>query len=112
LRVSAISLSFTSFSAPPGRDVSVDELEHPFDRFDDHRLHLGSVPVGFDVAERGIEDASLAVHLGPRDREVAVLAMNARVGEVQLRRIEPHQYARRRSREVLDLIDLVVDRER
>src|SRR5207247_3177603 len=76
----------------PRRDVSVDELEHPFDRFDDHRLHLGSVPVGFDVAERGIEDASLAVHLGPRDREVAVLAMNARVGEVQLRRIEPHQY--------------------
>ena len=70
----------------PRRDVSVDELERPFDRFDDHRLHLGSVPVGFDVAERGIEDAALAVHLGPRDREVAVLAMHARIGEVQLRR--------------------------
>jgi hypothetical protein len=25
----------------PWRDVSVDKLEHPFDRFDDHRLHLG-----------------------------------------------------------------------
>src|SRR5436189_5601661 len=40
----------------PRRDVSVDELERAFDRFDDHRLHLGSVPVGIDVTERGIEE--------------------------------------------------------
>src|SRR6201988_767699 len=55
------------------RDVGVGEAEGPGDRAGHHGLHVGAIPDRGVVAERGVEDAALAVGLGPGDREILVL---------------------------------------
>jgi hypothetical protein len=60
-------------------------------------MSIRRAPLWYDIFVA--PEKPFTAHLGPRDREVAVLAMYARVGEVQLRRIAPHQHARRLSLE-------------
>ena len=77
-----------------------------------HLLHIRPVPILHRMAERGIEHAALAVHLGPGDGKVAVGAMHVLVRQIELVRIEAHQHPQLVARVVPHLIDLVAQHER
>src|ERR1043165_1961346 len=63
------------------------------------------------MAEGGVEDAALAVHLGPRDRKVVILAGSVGLGIVELRSIQAGQHVYLVARKILVLIDFVFDGE-
>ena len=58
--------------------------EDPLDGFEVHFLDIGVVPSFAGVPKRGIEDAAFAMHFGPGDGEIVIVAVNARVVEVEL----------------------------
>src|SRR4051812_14461054 len=77
--VKSLRVSMARLVRGPRRDVGVDQPQRPLNCLDEHLLQLGLVPVRVDVPESGVKDAALAIHLRPRDGEVVVLAMHARV---------------------------------
>ena len=58
-----------------------------------------------------VEDTPFAVVAGPDDGEVLVLAMDAFPGQIDFAGIETQQHANIVAREVLDLVDFVLERE-
>ena len=62
-----------------GCDIGVGQSECPTDRLEVHLLDCAVVPGAGIVAERGVVDPSLPVHLRPDQREVRVLVMHERV---------------------------------
>ena len=69
----------------------------PFDSFDEHLLEFRVVPVVLHVSQRCVIHASLAVHLGPRDGEVAIGTMDELISQVDLggiRRISTRSLSR------------------
>src|SRR5262245_22377931 len=63
------------------------------------------------MSQAVVEDPPLAVGAGPDDREVLVLAVDTLPGEVDLAGVEAEQHANMVAGEILDLIDLVLERE-
>src|SRR5436190_14693162 len=65
--------------------------QHPLDCFKIHLANVGIAPGLLSVAEGRIENAALAVHFVPRDSEIMVSSVDARVRVVELRWIQTEQ---------------------
>src|SRR5262245_2357283 len=76
-----------------------------------HLLDVGPSPDLLTMPKAIVENTAFAVLAGPDDREVLVLTMDALPGQIDLVGIETQQHAHVGAREVLDLIDFVVERE-
>src|SRR5262245_25347942 len=63
------------------------------------------------MPEAIVENTPFAVLAGPDDREVLVLTMDTLPGQIDLVGVETQQYAHVGAREVLDLVDFVLERE-
>src|SRR5262245_41445191 len=63
------------------------------------------------MAQAVAEDAPIAIVTGPDDRQVLVRSMDTLPGQVDLAGVESQQHANPGPREILDLVDLVADRE-
>src|SRR5260370_13970422 len=83
----------------------------PLDGFDEHLLELRVVPVVLHVSQRCVIHASFAVHLGPRDGEVAIGTMDELVSQVDLGGIKAHKHADFVPRIVPHLVDFVPQHE-
>ena len=59
--------------------AALRHAQHPLDRFKIHLADVGIAPGLLGVAEGRIEHAPFAVHLVPRDREIMIRSVNARV---------------------------------
>src|SRR5262249_35138109 len=111
---SAVSCQAAGGSPPrrrPGGGITGDQAHGPADQLQPHRLNLRPIPGFGGVTEAVVDDAPLAVLAGPDHGEVAVPAADVLAGEVDLARVEAEQDADPVAREVLDLIDLVSERE-
>jgi hypothetical protein len=78
---------------------------------DPHLLNLGPFP-GFGLmAEAVIEHAALAILAGPHDGKITVLALDPLAGQVDLGGIEAQQDAHAVALRILELVNLVFERE-
>src|ERR1041385_307504 len=96
---------------PAGPRRLLRQVERPLQRFQIQLLDPRVVPGLGGVAERRVKYPPFAIHLGPGDRKVAVLAMDIRLGVIELGSVEPRQHMDLVAGEVLMLIDLLPDGE-
>src|SRR5262249_25449429 len=74
-------------------------------------LELVLIPDVERVPKAVIDHTPLAVIAGPDDSKVVVFTVDAVLREVDLARVEAEQHADSVSREVFDLVDLVLEGE-
>src|SRR5262249_27134458 len=110
-RMSGTALFFCRCRHQPWGRVAGHDSHGPLDHVEPHPLDFGSIPNFSGMAESVVEDAPLAVFAGPSDGEIAVRAVDALHGHVDLRSVEPQQHSDIVAREVLDLVDLVLEHE-
>src|SRR5579884_1509071 len=83
----------------------------PTHHFLPHPLDVGPLPDLLAMTQAIVEDTPFAVLASPDDREVLVLAADTFVGQVDLVGVQTQQHANVFAREVLDLVDLVMESE-
>src|ERR1700733_2107310 len=89
--------------------ASIGHPQSPANRFKVHFANVGVIPRFFGMAKCRVEDAAFAVHLAPRDSEIMIRAMYARiVGVVELGWIETQENIHLVARPSFGLIDFVV----
>src|SRR4029077_14775652 len=76
-----------------------------------HLLDVRPFPDVLTMPQAIVEDTPFAVSARPDDGEVLVLAMDAFPGQIDLAGIETQQHANMVAREVLDLVDFVLESE-
>src|SRR6202034_3824474 len=59
-----------------GGHIGIRQPHGPFDRFGNHLLKFRLVPVRVNMAKRRVVNPSLAIHLRPGHREVAIGAVD------------------------------------
>ena len=85
------------------------DAHRPLRRLEPHLAHVRPRPLRLRVPERRVEDASATVAVGPREGEVG--RVDALVLHVHRGGVEAHQHVRAAAVEVLDLVELLEERE-
>src|SRR5215831_10217216 len=114
-----IRVTFTPWSTPrtlscrrgAGSGIAGKISHGPAYHVHPHLLDVGPSPDLLTMPKAIVENTPFAVLAGPDDREVLVLTMDTLPGQIDLVSIETQQYAHVGAREVLDLVDFVVERE-
>src|ERR1044071_5403533 len=71
------SVTFSGSLRPRMRSrAAVGHAQSPPDRFKIHFADVGITPGLFGMAQGGVEDATLPVHLGPSNGKVMIVAVN------------------------------------
>ena len=85
------------------------QAQHPSNRLKIHFANVGIVPSFLGVAESRIENTSFTVQLVPRDREIMVRSVDARiVFIIEFRGVETEQDVDFYARPIFRLVDLVI----
>src|ERR1700683_732084 len=92
-----------------GGHIGIRQPHGPFDRFGNHLLKFRLVPVRVNVAKRRVVNPSLAIHLRPGYREVAIGAVDILVLHVELAHVVAHQKAHLVPRIISHLVNLVAE---
>src|ERR1700730_11439717 len=94
-----------------GSGVARERAHAPAHHVQPHLLDVGPFPNVFTMPQAIVENTPFAVLAGPDNREVLVLATDSFPGQVDLACIKTQQHTNVVAREVLDLVDFVVESE-